>query len=61
MEHRAEQALKQFQVGGLTLMHRLGRLVSRFPRKFLAEVSKTEAARRLRAHLTERTDAAART
>ena len=42
-------------------MVRCGRLVNRFPRKFLADVSKTEAARRPRAHLTERTDVAART
>jgi hypothetical protein len=41
-------------------MARCGRRVNRFPRKFLTEVSKTEAARRLTAHLTERTDVAAR-
>jgi len=42
-------------------MARCGRLVNRFLRKFLGEVSKTEAAHRPRAHLTERTDVAART
>jgi hypothetical protein len=41
-------------------MARCGRLVSLFQRKFLAEVSKTEAAPRSRAHLTERTDVAGR-
>jgi hypothetical protein len=42
-------------------MARCGRLVSRFLLKFLAEVSEAEAARRLRAHLTERINAATRT
>ncbi len=41
-------------------MARCGPLVNHSPRRFLAEVSKTEAARRPRAHLTERIDVPAR-
>jgi len=41
-------------------MARYGRLVNHFPRKFLGEVSKTEAAHRPTAHLTERIDVPAR-